>query len=340
MTWLILRWAGVFSTLALVTGLLAVILGHNLKNPVLALGSLSQGQRGIALFDTYTRVTAHLPLPGTILDFDWSPDGTELVFSSDTGEGARLIISEFTGRDPQHIEGIPHNASAPTWSTDGQWIAYELADSSGSTDIWLTSMDGSTITNLTNSRDKRELRPVWTQDSRRIVYQVRRASNYDIALQAIDTTDVEILISGEGNDVFPALSPDENLIAFKSDRFGVQETFIQSPAGLQRPLPDTPQTGSWLSWSPDMRLAFATDTTLSTTSALYIYDSETQDIQAVETGGAAIMAPVWTTDGSAIYFLAVDNRQPITLRVLDVASGHISTLFTARWLAPDLQWQP
>jgi Tol biopolymer transport system component len=87
--------------------------------------------------------------------FDWSPDGTKIVFSSpDFGRPAKssniyVMRPNGTGlRQLTHETGGELNAGADSWSPDGTKIAY-VSNKGGAYQIWTMNADGSGATQLT-----------------------------------------------------------------------------------------------------------------------------------------------------------------------------------------------
>jgi Tol biopolymer transport system component len=80
---------------------------------------------------------------------DWSPDGSKLVYTSPRnapqGYPAGLYISNADGSGEKLLTGVGSNAS-PTWSSDGNKIAFKLND-----DLYTIGVDGTGLTNITNT---------------------------------------------------------------------------------------------------------------------------------------------------------------------------------------------
>ncbi|HYV30534.1 MAG TPA: protein kinase, partial [Candidatus Binatia bacterium] len=100
----------------------------------------------------------------------WSPDGQVLAFSEvDPTTGYDIWVLRLEGdRKPQPFLHTPSNESAPTFSPDGRWLAYQ-SDESGREEIyvrpfpspggkWLISTEGGT-------------QPVWARNGRELFYR-------------------------------------------------------------------------------------------------------------------------------------------------------------------------
>lgn len=120
-----------------------------------------------------------------------SPDGKKLVFTSflDGVEVPQIWIVNSDGTLPTQIR----SGKLPSWSPDGEHIAFVQADNSGHDKIWVMGADGGNPTQLTTG-DFTELYPVWTPDSKRIVYASNQGlseageHNFDIWIMKADGT--------------------------------------------------------------------------------------------------------------------------------------------------------
>ena len=95
-----------------------------------------------------TRQTAQVQTPSV------SPDGTEVVYLSDSGGHGNLWIAETDGSDVRQItfERDPTTAiGLPIWSPSGKWIVF-IVTHEGHTSLWLIRPDGSEL---------REIAPGW-----------------------------------------------------------------------------------------------------------------------------------------------------------------------------------
>jgi Tol biopolymer transport system component len=55
----------------------------------------------------------------------FSPDGKQLLFVSDRGEGSQLYLMPVDGGEERRLTDFPMDLSNPVWSPDGRWIAVQ-----------------------------------------------------------------------------------------------------------------------------------------------------------------------------------------------------------------------
>lgn len=102
---------------------------------------------------------------------DWSPDGSKIVYDSESGSGYDIVVSNADGSDPVTIAA----GEDPAWSPDGSRIAH--AGDSGS--IWVVNADGSDAHAVTDGAAAGtgtgqnaafDRNPVWSPDGHSIAY--------------------------------------------------------------------------------------------------------------------------------------------------------------------------
>jgi len=106
-------------------------------------------------------------LPFAIADgYGWSPTGQQIVFSgtmepeSAPRPDSDLYIIEADGSGFQQITSGPANDVLPSWSPDGQWIAFHRDGA-----LWLVRPNGSSASLLWQARGHNVLKPAWSPDS-------------------------------------------------------------------------------------------------------------------------------------------------------------------------------
>ncbi|MBS1251526.1 MAG: Dipeptidyl-peptidase 5 [Anaerolineales bacterium] len=156
----------------------------------------------------------------------WSPDGKEIVFVSNHSEDPDLdpdavdvFVMPAEGGEPRKIVTPVGPKTMPTFSPDGQWVAYFGREGRGdwwrNNSLWVVPADGSgEARNLTtqfdvdvSSRTINDLPgglpltpPTWSQDGQALYFQVSRHGNSVLKSVAVDggSASFETVVDEEG----------------------------------------------------------------------------------------------------------------------------------------------
>jgi Tol biopolymer transport system component len=138
----------------------------------------------------------------------WSPDGKQLTFYAASvteglgqiciinvdGSGLTVVASEPPG---YHVE--------PSWSPDGEWIAYRFIQGDDY-EIYIVKPDGSSRTDLTNHPAK-DVEPDWSPDGEWIVFASDRTGFFDLYMMKADGSGAALrLTTSAGKDSDPSWS--------------------------------------------------------------------------------------------------------------------------------------
>ena len=155
----------------------------------------------------------------------WSPDGTQIVYVSDSNKGI-LSIMHWDGTNKTKLDFINEGAEGegawrPTWSPDGTQLAFTYLTNSGTKmNIHKINLDQSNHMILTYGNNDHT--PSFSPDGNQIVY----CSNDDIFLMNSDGSKKQQLTINTDYDGNPLFLPDGSHIIFQSNRDGNFEIYI------------------------------------------------------------------------------------------------------------------
>jgi dipeptidyl aminopeptidase/acylaminoacyl peptidase len=121
----------------------------------------------------------------SISDASWSPDGKEIVFTTNLSGRSNLWKVASSGGWPIQLTQSDERQHGSTWSPDGKWIAFQ--QDYGGNELWdilVVPSAGGPVINLTNTPNVREEEPIWSPDGRSIALarKPKESSSYDLAV--------------------------------------------------------------------------------------------------------------------------------------------------------------
>lgn len=182
-----------------------------------------------------------------------SPDGRFVAFDSDRDGERGIYVANRDGSQVHRVSGAGY-AAVPTWSRNGEWLAYirAEADKPSVWNLWVQPVAGGSARRITNYRYGQTWAASWFPDDSRIAY------SHEDKLMVMDLQTGEA--TGYGTPVkgqlvrTPAVSPDGTKIIFQVFRHGAWLLDV-ADSSMQHVLTDP--TAEEFAWSPDgRRVAF------------------------------------------------------------------------------------
>ncbi|HJQ34621.1 MAG TPA: S8 family serine peptidase [Pyrinomonadaceae bacterium] len=185
------------------------------------------------------------PMPSDIFGWDWSPDGTKIVFEDGNGDIA-VVNADGTGRVT-----IVSNAAwdwQPRWSPDGSKIVF-TSDRTGSSQLYVMNPDGTAQTQLTSSVNNNNY-PVWSPNGRKIAFISYRNNDYEIYSISPDGTQEKRLTNHPGFDYEPHWSSDGAKIVFYRYNTNGEEWTMNADGTAQVNITNNAANDYGATWQP------------------------------------------------------------------------------------------
>jgi Tol biopolymer transport system component len=303
-----------------------------------------------ACSDEATPLAPEEPTPPAV-DIERTPNGPaangRLVFSAPAAGGLDVFSVSSDGTDLRSLTRTSGHEFSPAVSPDGRKIAY-VRDGAGFTQVFVMNADGSRPRPLTPISSGSEFRnPVWSPDSRQIVFAARVASaddinpDFDLYVMSSNGRNLRRLLGGPGesaDDHQPSWSPDGTRIAFtrgitvpgrimtaKADGSDVQE-FAICGLGCVNP-----------AWAPDnSAIAYETAGRLEVKTGNQLPQVLAINLRTLAGG------PAWAPDASKLVYPGTfgEGAAPRLLVVNRDGTGHAPIITGADTAEQDPAWGP
>lgn len=161
-----------------------------------------------------------------------SPDGTTLLFVRSNRPGGKLepgdVFGQHEGGDIWSLdlasrseEKLIQNAFNPSYSRDGNWIAFD-ASWAGPRRIWIVDSRGRNPKQISSDTSEAvaHIDPSWAHDGKSIAFQNIERTKFDLKTVNIQTGELTSLTNDLFQNVYPSWSPAGKDIFFSSFRGG------------------------------------------------------------------------------------------------------------------------
>jgi Tol biopolymer transport system component len=192
----------------------------------------------------------------TAVGFSWSPDGSQIAYSSFASEtDYDILLADRDGRGRRVLVDSPLSDANPAWSPKGDLIAFTsgpvLDRDPGDEDIYVVRPDGTDLTRLTGPGPDGS--PVWSPDGARIAFVSQDGGEREVFVMDVDGSGRVAVTDAPTNDVTdPVWSHDGSKIAFGVFSGTDWDVHVVNADGTgQMVLAESPKDEVGAVWAPD-----------------------------------------------------------------------------------------
>ena len=186
---------------------------------------------------------------------DVSPDGKQLLLSSDRGGNMDVWVMPVEGGEMQQLTTDLAPDWGSYWSPDGQEIVF-YSYRTGNRDVWVMPVGEGPLRQLTQD-EAQDATGAWSPDGQEIAFFSGRKGNMDLWVIPSQGGEARQVTRHPARDVEPQWSPDGTWLLFSSDRTGDFRLWRVSAQG-GTPAPLTQGSAMISRWSLDRKTIYFT----------------------------------------------------------------------------------
>jgi len=181
----------------------------------------------------------------------WSPDGSQIMFSSSMLGNPELFVVDANGSRPKRVTFSNAASTSPTWNPKtGQSVVF-VSDRGGIPKLYLMNADGTNTSELALPDKGYLIDPAWSPNGQMVAFSWRRPDgNFDIYIMDPATREIRQITRDSGKNERPSWAPDGRHIVFESTRNGQRQIWTMLADGSQAHLLTMSGHNESPNWSP------------------------------------------------------------------------------------------
>jgi serine/threonine-protein kinase len=258
------------------------------------------------------------------------------VLAATTGGGSErtIVLIDRRGGKEEPLKVPPRAYFALRLSPDNTRLALDVRDQDN--DVWIWDLARRTLTRFSFDPGA-DLFPVWTHDSRRIIWSTSPSGSFNLHIQAADGTGApQRLTTAPHAQYALSTTADDRVLILELKAAQNADVGVLPLAGngSLTPLLQSPATERGAEVSPDGRfVVYSSDE--SSTSEIYVrpFPNVNEGKWQISTAGGS--KPMWSPTGRELFYIDANNQlQAVPVQTTPVfRPGNPTRLFEARNIA-------
>lgn len=237
---------------------------------------------------------------------------TRIAYVSATGEGNglryELVVADADGYSPITVVGSPEPLLSPSWSPDGERLAY-VSFEAGNSAIYVQEVTTG-ARQLVSSGKGINGAPAFSPDGRSLALTLSRSGNPEIYVRDLETGATRQLTSHWAIDTEPVWSPDGDTVYFTSDRSGRPQIYaVEAAGGTARRVTFEGDYNARATLAPDGR-SLAVAHGRGNEYRIAVWDLENERLRVL-TPGSLDESPSFAPNGSMILYATREGTRGV-----------------------------
>lgn len=274
---------------------------------------------------------------------------TRIAYSSDRDsqekQSKEIYIVDYDGFNPRRVTVNGSINILPTWSPDGQSLAYVSYRRVMPLVFLARIFEGKSQPNVTSEPETSQaFAPAFSPDGSRIAFASTRAGGGNTDVWVVDTAGgvPERLTRARAVDTAPCWSPTGQEIAFTSSRTGTPQLYVMGADGLNvRRLTTVGNYNDACAWNPAREFSEIAYTAQLEAGGfdIAIIDLATRQVRQISQGRGSCEYPSWAPNGRHLVF-SCKTRGKWTITVADRDGRTLKRLATGPGNNVQPDWGP
>jgi hypothetical protein len=190
----------------------------------------------------------------------WSPDGSQILYQTDSSDGARLWLLDVASSAVSRIGNASFFDQHGYWHPDGERIVFSSDRRESGFDIWEIDLPTGLSWRISDHPGD-EVEPAWSRDGRHLAYIRKYEERYSLVIRRHGEAEVELLVSHQPISS-PSWRPDGTLLTIlrqDGEQLSIDMVILSDPPLVRQLVAGEDIFASAVSWRNRRQLFYTAD---------------------------------------------------------------------------------